>query len=111
MTVKELVERTGYRVLAQGDMSSQVKGGYTGDLLSDVVAKASEGSVWITVQKHVNIIAVAALRSLPAIIVCGGREVPEETLAVARREGITVLSAEDNAFEVSGQLYCLLKGR
>ncbi len=111
MTVKELSEKTGYRVLARGDEDRPVKGGYTGDLLSDVVARAPEGSVWITVQKHVNIIAVAALRGLPAIIVCGGREVPEETLTAAKREGITVLSAQDSAFEVSGRVYCLLKGR
>ncbi len=43
------------------------------DLLSDVYAGAKEGDLWITLQLHQNIVAVAFLNNLAGIVIVGGR--------------------------------------
>ncbi|MCX6555994.1 MAG: hypothetical protein NTW95_00945, partial [Candidatus Aminicenantes bacterium] len=67
MMVKEVAEKLGLKILSVG-ADQQVTGGYVSDLLSDVIANAEEGSLWITVQRHLNIIAVAQLKKLAGII-------------------------------------------
>jgi len=55
-----------------GGLDNDVKCGYASDLLSDVMAHAGEGDIWVTVQAHQNIVAVATLAELSAVIVAGG---------------------------------------
>ncbi len=81
-----------------------VEGGYSGDVLSHVMAYAKPGYVWLTVQTHENIVAVASLLDIACILVCQ-REVPEETCERARREGVTILWSPRGKFEISGLLY------
>ena len=73
----------------QGRITSDraVKGAYASDLLSDVMGKASEGDVWITMQTHKNIIAVASLKEIAAILIVNGGKPDEDTLAAAASEG------------------------
>jgi hypothetical protein len=101
MTVRELAERLGCRTLCVGDPDAQVLGGYTSDLLSDVMANAAEGSVLITIQAHKNTVAVASIAGIRAIILCGDRRAPEEMLAAARDERIAVLQTGDSQFTAS----------
>ncbi|MBC7217060.1 MAG: hypothetical protein H5U36_02580 [Candidatus Caldatribacterium sp.] len=94
-------------VLAPGNMEEEIQGGYCGDLLSDCIANAVEGSVWVTVQSHPNVIAVATLVGIPCVVVVNNYEVDEETLARARNEGITVLRTPLSAFEAVSRLAAL----
>jgi len=87
----------------------QVGGGYTSDLLSDVMAHAKTGDVLITIQAHKNTVAVAVLVGAPAIIICNGRLVPEDMIQAARDEGIAVLRSDLCQFEVSGRLWKSLR--
>jgi hypothetical protein len=43
------------------DGEKEITGGYTGDLLSWVMGRASCGNAWITIMSNINIIAVASL--------------------------------------------------
>jgi shikimate kinase len=86
-------------------LNRQVTGAYAGDLLSDVIANSMAGNVWITMQVHVNIVAVAALKELSAIILVNGRRPSEDTLQRAHEEKVAILSAADQAFKVAGRLY------
>ncbi|MGA9117578.1 MAG: serine kinase [Bacteroidota bacterium] len=90
-----------------GNMSREVAGGYTGDLLSDVMAHAPAGGVWITIQVHVNIVAVAVLKEVAAIVLANGRRPPDDTLARARAERVTILSSRASAFALAGRLSAL----
>lgn len=92
----------------RGNFDSVVGGGYTGDLLSDVMGHAGERSVWITCQTHENIVAVARLKNLAAIIIVNGRRPDEAVLRRAREEGIPILGTSETAFAISGMLYALL---
>jgi predicted transcriptional regulator len=108
MQVKDLVEQFGL-VVAAGDkgLERQVKDGYCGDLLSEIMANAPESCVWLTIQGHQNIVAVALLREMAAIIITGGQTPDEETLQKANQEEIPILLWSDSAYQLAGRLHAL----
>lgn len=106
MNVRELVESFDLEVAAGAHgLDREVMGGWCGDLLSEVMANAPLGCVWLTVQGHQNIVAVAVLREMAAVVVTGGRLPDAETLTKADREGIPIARARQSAFELAGRLY------
>jgi len=107
MLVKEVAEKLGLKILSAG-AEQQVTGGYVSDLLSDVIANAEEGCLWITVQRHLNIVAVAQLKKLAGIIVSNGIQPEAAVLARAGQEGVFVLSAPADSFHTAGRLYALV---
>ena len=109
MTLQEITEKLQLKVLTGEDnLDVEVTGGYTSDLLSDVIANGQQGSLWITLQTHQNIIAVAKLKDLAGIIIINNREPDEDTLAKAKEENVPLLCSGDIAYEISGKLYKLL---
>ena len=113
MTVQELVSKLNLTVKTRGtDLNKEVKGGYASDLLSDVMANCSEGFVWVTLQIHQNIVAVASMKDVSAILLVNNREPDEGTLKKAAEEKITILVSKLPAFELAGRLYNLgIKGK
>ena len=106
MTLKEIVEKLGMRVeAAEKSLDREVTGGYMSDLLSDVMANSKVGDVWITLQVHPNIIAVATLKELAGIIIVQGRKPEKETIEKAQSENIPILVSDLQAFEIAGRLY------
>jgi hypothetical protein len=79
----------------------KLTGGYTSDLLSDVMANADEGSVLITIQAHKNTVAVCSLAGVAAIVICNNRMVPDDMLEAAANEGIAVFQTAENQFDTS----------
>ncbi len=101
-----LVKTLGLEVNTGSDqLHQEVTGGYVGDLLSDVIAHSASGNIWVTIQTHPNIVAVASMKDLAAIILAGGREPDPETLKKASEEGIPLLRSSLPAFELVGRLY------
>ena len=92
-------------------LERDVTTGYCGDLLSDVMAHGKKGGVWLTIQSHQNIVAVAALRELAAIVLVNGRAPDEETKAKAEAEGIPILLSPLSSYALAGKLYGLGIGR
>ncbi|MFN8241923.1 MAG: DRTGG domain-containing protein [Bacteroidales bacterium] len=110
MKTTDIASELGLRVVSAGtDPLKKVTGAYVSDLLSDVIGNAREGQIWITLQTHVNVVAVASLKELSAIIIVKGLLPGEDTIARAGRENITILSTELETFEIAGRLYELLK--
>ena len=106
MRLSEIVEKLGLRVKGASErLDRDVTRGYVSDLLSDVLSHAEEGDLWITLQTHQNIVAVAAIKSLAGIILVNGREPESETLQKAKEEGIPIMISELPAFEVVGRLF------
>ena len=84
MTVQELVNALNLKVFCgQGNLDHEIKGGYTSDLLSDVMGFAKEGQVWITLQTHKNVLAIASLKELAAILLVKGNQPEEDMLEQA----------------------------
>lgn len=110
MNVRDMVERLSLELKTEdGDLEREVKGCYISDLLSDVMANAREGELWITLQTHPNIIAVAALKNLSGIIITNNRTPEEETLKKARIEHVTIAVSQSTTFEVGGRIYTILQ--
>jgi len=109
MKLKEIVERLNLEVICGNDQfENEVTGGYCSDLLSDVMGNSAEGQIWITIQVHKNIIAVASLKELSAIVVVKGLKPDNETIETANTQNVVMLSTTMPAFELAGKLYNLI---
>ena len=109
MTLKEIAENLGLEILTAEDMlGTDVTGGYTSDLLSDVMANTKQENLWITLQIHQNIVAVAKLKELCGIIIVNSRQLEADTVKKAEEEKVPLLRTADPAFAVSGKLYSLI---
>lgn len=110
MTVKEIAEKLNLSVMSgHNGLNNEVDGGYVSDLLSDVMGNAKEGQVWITLQIHKNIMAIASLKDLAAIILVKNLKPNEDTREFSEKENIPVLSTEKQTFEIAGELYNMIK--
>lgn len=102
-----IIEKLDLAVLTEEKDFSQisVKAGYTSDLLSCVMAGAPNQSIWVTIQAHNNIVAVAALLELSAIIITEGAMPDPATIQKADEESITLLQTQQNSFQTVGKLW------
>ena len=106
MTLSDLVKSFGLKIeTGKGRLREEVTGGYASDLLSDVIAHSRKGNVWITIQTHPNIVAVATMKELSGIILTGGRQPETDTIQKAEQEGIPILASPLFTFELVGRLY------
>ncbi|HPE37350.1 MAG TPA: hypothetical protein PK625_09375 [Spirochaetales bacterium] len=110
MTIRELGTELGFQPVQDHYQDRPLDGGYTSDLLSDVMAKAGAGSVLLTIQAHKNTVAVASLANLAAIVLCGGRKAPEDMLDAARAEGLAVFATDLDQFHATGLVYQAMGG-
>jgi predicted transcriptional regulator len=111
MTVKELVEKANLKIFSgENGLSNEISGGYTCDLLSDVMGHAEAGHVWITLQTHKNVMAIASLKELAAIIMVKGSKPDDDTLQQSNEENIPILGTDLQEFEISGIVYNLING-
>ena len=109
MTVQDVVDKLNLTVFSgSSELLTAVAGGYTSDLLSDVMGHADAGYLWITLQAHKNVIAIASLKELAAIILVKGITPDEETVVLSNQEGIPILGSDLETFELSGKIYGLL---
>ncbi|HPS62751.1 MAG TPA: DRTGG domain-containing protein [Bacteroidales bacterium] len=112
MNVRELQQKLSLTVFCGGrSMEYEVSGGYTCDLLSDVMGHARSGNVWITLQTHQNVVAIASLKELPAIVLVKGFNPDTGMMEHAEKEGIAILGTDEDSFTVSGRIYQLLVSR
>jgi hypothetical protein len=106
--LKELIQQLNLVVRsARGHLEREVAGGYASDLLSDVLANAREADLWITLQVHQNIAAIASMKNLAGIVLVNGREPEPETVEKAEAENVVIMVSQMPTFELVGRLYSL----
>ncbi len=113
MNLDQIISALKLTVLTEAKDFSSItpKGGYVSDLLSCVMAGAGNRSLWVTLQAHTNIVAVAALLDLSAVIISEGAMPDDATIQKANDEGVILLSSGEKSFEVVGKLWDLgIKG-
>ena len=103
MILNRLIENLPIECLNDVDMNGEVLDVYIGDLLSFVMAHGKEGALWVTVQRHLNVIAVAELNDFVGIVFVEGVEPEADTLAKANELQIPLLKTKLSAFELSQQ--------
>jgi predicted transcriptional regulator len=106
LKLSEVVEKLELKISTGASrLDVAVSRGYASDLMSDVMANTTEGDLWVTLQTHQNIVAVAVMKSLAGIILVSGREPEQETLRKAEAEGVPILISRMPTFELVGRLF------
>src|SRR5690554_1064144 len=103
MKVKDLVEKLDLEVVA-GQLEEEISGVYVGDLLSNVMAKAQEQDLWITIQGHQNVVAVASLVEVAAVIVVENFTIEDQAMARAEEKGVNLLRTPLSAYQLIRKL-------
>ncbi|MGE0089877.1 MAG: DRTGG domain-containing protein [Bacteroidales bacterium] len=110
MQVEDIIKKLNLQMVSgNSGVNREVTGGYVSDLLSDVMGNSKEGQIWITLQTHKNVIAIASLKDLAAVIMVKGFMPDEDTVEHSNQEGVPILVTNMNTFEVAGKLYEIVK--
>jgi hypothetical protein len=107
MTLDEIAQQLNLTLLTHtADLDRIEPGsGYASDLLSCVMVGAKKGGLWVTLQAHLNIVAVASLLDLSAVIITEGTMPDDETIGKANRENVILFSTKQSTFSVVGRLW------
>ena len=100
MTLQDLVSKlNGTLVVDKPD--AVITSAYTSDLLSDVMGHCGDESALVTIQNHLNTIAVCTLVGIEVIVICHNRPVPDDMKAAAGREEIAIVTTPLSQFAAS----------
>lgn len=107
MNLQEIIERFELTVLTdpRDFLAIQPSGGYSSDLLSCVMAGAKSNTLWVTLQAHLNIVAVGALLEVAAIIITENARPEAATISKANEQGVILLSTSRTTYEINGRLW------
>jgi len=108
VTVDEAAKRLG--LAWQGSGSRVIEAVFAGDMLGHALARIPPNAAWVTVQKHVNVIAVAVQTGAACVVLADGMALDAEAQAAAAREGVAVLITDMPAAQVVVRLAALLQG-
>ncbi len=108
MKLRQIVAELGFEVITGEDsLDIEISRGYSSDLMSDVIANAMQDDIWVTMQVHMNVVAIAGMKDIGAVVLTHDRKPLPDTLQKATAEGIVILGSSLAAFEVVGRLYQL----
>ena len=107
MNLQQIIDELELSVLTEAKDFAHIHptGGYSSDLLSCVMAGAKMGNIWITLQAHLNIVAIAALNEVDAIIITENAHPDTASIAKANEQGVILLSTAQPTYEVIGKLW------
>lgn len=107
MNLQQIIDQLDLNVLTESRDFAGITptGGYSSDLLSCVMAGAKKGHVWITLQAHLNVVAIAALNELAAIIITENAQPDAASIARADQQGVILLSTSQPTYEINGKLW------
>ncbi|MGI5868765.1 MAG: hypothetical protein ACOX9C_04890 [Kiritimatiellia bacterium] len=110
MTQDALAAACGGKIHVPAPDGARIAAGYASDMLSDVMAHAPDDSVLVTIQNHVNTIAVCTLAGIRCVVVCHNRPVPEDMAKAALSEGVGIIATGLSQFEASCAIGKALEG-
>ncbi len=108
MTVNELAKELSLREITVDDPEREIDGVYCGDLLSWVMGRAKSGNVWVTIMSNINVVAVASLCDVSAVVLAEGVELEDEVIRKAASQGINIYGSGDTAYGLCAKLGKLL---
>jgi hypothetical protein len=112
MNLQQIIEKLDLKVITTPkNLAFYPTGGYASDLLSCVMAGSKPGYLWVTLQSHINIIAVASLTDTCAIIITENSQPEPDVIAKAIEQGVTLLGTPENTYNVVGKLWEMGVGR
>lgn len=109
MKLSEIIEKLNLKIINNFQEDINVSDAYISDLLSDVMGNSKSEQIWITMQTHKNVAAIASLKDLAAVILIRNSKPDEDMLEFAVQENVCILSSSDSCFAIAGKLYELIK--
>ena len=107
-TIKEISEKFDIKPISSFQFVQRtIAGGYASDLLSCVLRNAKRDDIWVTLQCHENVVAVASMAGLAGIIITEGNTPDQEMLARADKEGVVLMVTPKTTFTVVSELASL----
>ncbi|MCK4942631.1 MAG: hypothetical protein KAS65_03595 [Candidatus Aminicenantes bacterium] len=103
MKLQDIIDKLNLKPLTNME-ERDVEGVFISDMLSDVMTSAKSGEIWLTVQTHTNIVSAANLVDVSAIIVTQGKTVPQNTIDLANRYLVIILSTPKTTFEIATEM-------
>ena len=108
MCLKDIIDELGLTVLCGSRLLDRdVLRGYASDLMSDVIANGNSGDIWLTMQVHMNVVAVAGMKEVAAVVLSGGRVPADDVIRKAGEEDVVILSSDLATFEIAGRIHRL----
>jgi len=107
--VFEAANTLGFTFIAGGGGSvKEIQSVYTCDMLGHALGALPRGAAWVTIQRHVNAVAVAMQAEAACIVLVEGLALYDDAKAAAERENVAVLSTTLPAAEAVVALSRLL---
>ena len=100
MTANEISSKIGGQ-LVTGTGDEAALNVYVGDLLSDVMGHAAEDCVLVTIQNHLNTLAVCTLVGCQVVVLCHNRPAPPDMIEGAKREDVAIITTALSQYEVA----------
>ncbi|MBM7556168.1 DRTGG domain-containing protein [Halanaerobacter jeridensis] len=107
MKIKKVASELELERVVAGDEAAEVTGVHVGDLLSNVMSRAQAGDLWITIQGHQNVAAIALLTEVAGVVVAEGLDIDDDTIVKAEEKGINLYQSQLSSYQLAGQLYDL----
>ena len=105
MTVKEWCARAGLTVFCLGNPDAEIKNGYCGDFLSNVISRAPDACAWLTVMNNVNVAAVATLIDCACVVLCEGVAPDDQLAARAKTQKLNLLGSSEDVYRTAKMLF------
>jgi hypothetical protein len=107
MNLQQIIDQLNLTVLTEARDFADITavGGYSSDLLSCVMSGAKKGYIWTTLQAHLNIVAIAALTEVAAVIITENAQPDAASIAKANQQGVILLSTSQPTYEINGKLW------
>jgi DRTGG domain. len=109
LKVKDILNSEFTLVAGSGGIEKEISNVYVCDLLSFVMSHVKSGSAWITIQTHVNVVAVAVMTEISCIIICEGEKLDENAKVKADEENIPVISFSGTSYDAAIKLSEMIK--
>lgn len=108
ISLRDISEKLSLQVATgEGLLDGIIAAGYASDLLSCAMSRAKKDFVWVTLQAHVNVVAVASLLGLAGVIITEGNRPDQDTIARAEDEGVALLLTPKTTFTIVSELAAL----
>jgi hypothetical protein len=106
MTVQELIAKLGLKPLSTFE-DRDIDGVFVSDMVSDVMTGAKSGNLWLTIQTHKSLVSTANLADVAAVVITSNKKVPQETIDLASKYSIALISCELPTYELAIKLFGL----
>lgn len=105
MNLKDIIELVeGTPLNPEVDMDIKIRGGIGADLMSDVLASSQPEAVLLTGLTNPQVVRTAQIAGFRAIIFVRGKQPQAETIEIATRENMPLITSPFGMFELCGRL-------